>query len=1152
MKIKTHIIVNIALSILLGSVLFTVLIGSHVCMQPTVSFAVNDFSNAAKWEVQLTSDVADPTTVARVDWTETKRLHTTVGGTLADKAQAGLKTTSKIAIAELADITVLVQGRAAMEGILLEYEEHPYPAWTPYGIRFQRINDGTPRLWAWVNGVQTFLMADPVTDADVFEELRIMIVTNPSGWRITFYANGSYVGEAIWPISGATSFYVKVGSGAVVYNYLRTTDAIGGSEIRATDYTPVTEYYLTIQTSAGGNTDPAPATYGPYTSSQTQTVIAIPDSGYSFDHWELDSVDIGSANPNLVTMDSDHTLLAEFSAVTQSTLTILSPEGCGTNPPAGAHPYPTGTVVSVTTLTCTDYEFSHWIIDSVDMPTATQNPIDITMDTDHSIQPVSNYLEPAGWLVEQYALPANCYSVDVNPGGTTLLAGSVSSGRVYRSVDEGKTWAQVATLPFGQTWLMHYNPTYDCWFAAGDYYGTDAGMFRSTDDGSTWTKVWVPENFELPSNTMVHNTGMCEVGGDIYIGNYQANWEGAPTIFKSSDGGLTWTTLYSFGGEGHIHALRHNPSTGLMWCWIGDPGKSSYGLYYASSPFTIWYNSWSTSTVIGGRNMMSFEVYGNYIYFAEHDRTNYLGIVWRSDATNPNNLGALEEVWRGNFPLNNYVKRYGSFMLSSGHGYAGAGVRTIRLGGSADVGAAFGPNTWQDVHIDGSTDNDDFGLSEASDHVSLNGWAFVTNTLETQILRVKYGAGSIPQYNLTITTTIGGTTNPVPGVYGPYDEGTTVSVTAIPDANYYFDHWELDDLNVDSENPVGVIMDANHTLHAVFTTEPVIEYTLTITTTAGGTTNPVPGTYGPYTAGQQQSTTATPNSGYNFDHWELNGVNIGATNPYLVTMDSNHTLHAVFIPIELSPGFYIDDFHNSTKWTPHILGNGSITNRQPTTFQVDVSDTVQAEAGLVSGLQDLSECNLILRADANCRRMALSLKKTGTEGSFGGYGYHIERNNAYGYPTLVIWHNGVNVGGTPIADMVPINQPAELRIQITGGTVYYYYGPVGATTLIHSQVAYIEGQPTTDLYVYVTASNSLFGEILGGIGTFWSTGYVAPLTISITPDPAPIIYVGEHIDFTTTVSDGISSYTLNCTPLHACKRVETRTQQRVSYEENSK
>jgi hypothetical protein len=74
-------------------------------------------------------------------------------------------------------------------------------------------------------------------------------------------------------------------------------------------------------------------------------------------------------------------------------------------------------------------------------------------------------------------------------------------------------------------------------------------------------------------------------------------------------------------------------------------------------------------------------------------------------------------------------------------------------------------------------------------------------------------------YSLTITTTAGGTTDPTPRTY-TYMANSTVQVTAIPYANYLFDHWELDNVNLGSANPYIVTMDKNHTLKAFFTYSP--------------------------------------------------------------------------------------------------------------------------------------------------------------------------------------------------------------------------------------------------------------------------------------------------------------------------------------------
>jgi hypothetical protein len=84
---------------------------------------------------------------------------------------------------------------------------------------------------------------------------------------------------------------------------------------------------------------------------------------------------------------------------------------------------------------------------------------------------------------------------------------------------------------------------------------------------------------------------------------------------------------------------------------------------------------------------------------------------------------------------------------------------------------------------------------------------------------------AVSTYTLTITTTTGGTTNPAPGSHS-YTQGTLVSVTAILDAGYKLDHWELDGANVGAPNPIEVTMNTDHTLHAVFIAAPPVGATL--------------------------------------------------------------------------------------------------------------------------------------------------------------------------------------------------------------------------------------------------------------------------------------------------------------------------------------
>ena len=168
------------------------------------------------------------------------------------------------------------------------------------------------------------------------------------------------------------------------------------------------------------------------------------------------------------------------------------------------------------------------------------------------------------------------------------------------------------------------------------------------------------------------------------------------------------------------------------------------------------------------------------------------------------------------------------------------------------------------------------------------------------------------QYLLTVVTDPAGlspqpTRNPT-GEAGPpnswwYDADTSVTLTAQTVSGYNFNYWDVNGLSQGTGvNPITVVVNTPKTATAHYV---AVTYTLIIETTPGGSTNPMPGAYS-YAAGSQVEVTAIPSSGYVFDHWELNGTNVGTATTYTVTMNANYVLKAFFrqvppLTVSISP-----------------------------------------------------------------------------------------------------------------------------------------------------------------------------------------------------------------------------------------------------------
>jgi hypothetical protein len=158
------------------------------------------------------------------------------------------------------------------------------------------------------------------------------------------------------------------------------------------------------------------------------------------------------------------------------------------------------------------------------------------------------------------------------------------------------------------------------------------------------------------------------------------------------------------------------------------------------------------------------------------------------------------------------------------------------------------------------------------------------------------------QYTLTISASpfVGG------GVYpasGTYDSGTTITLTATPASGYRFDHWSGDGSG--ASDSIDVTMEGNKKITANFQRL----YTLTVSTNPwdGGTVYPASGTYG---SGTTVTLTATPASGYRFDHWS--GDASGALDSIIVYMDDDKSIVANFQKLPAATLLFEDDFSNSS------------------------------------------------------------------------------------------------------------------------------------------------------------------------------------------------------------------------------------------------
>jgi len=178
-----------------------------------------------------------------------------------------------------------------------------------------------------------------------------------------------------------------------------------------------------------------------------------------------------------------------------------------------------------------------------------------TSDAGATWQPVFDG-QPVSSIGSLAVAPSNPNIVWAGTGETWIRSHISAGAGIYKSVDAGKTWTLMGlenTGRIGRVVIDPKNP--DIVFAAamGFSYGPqpERGLFRTTDGGKTWDKVLFVDE----------RTGCSDVAMDpnhsnvLYAGMWQfvihtwAQESGGPGsgVFKSVDGGTTWTRLTGHG-----------------------------------------------------------------------------------------------------------------------------------------------------------------------------------------------------------------------------------------------------------------------------------------------------------------------------------------------------------------------------------------------------------------------------------------------------------------------------------------------------------------------------------------------------------------------------------------------------------------------------
>jgi len=581
-----------------------------------------------------------------------------------------------------------------------------------------------------------------------------------------------------------------------------------GYSIRANfEQTEATFYTLTVGVTGSGSVSP---TAGQHTRAAGTVVpiIATPASGYQFVGWSGDMGTIANVNAasTTITMNDDYSIIANFeeTAITYYTLTMAVAGSGSTSPAVGQHTYSAGTVVSVIATPAGGHYFVTWTGSVGTIANVNAASTTITMNGNYSI--TANFA----------AIPPGQYSLTISSGA----GGSVTTP------GEG-------TFIYGSGTIVNL-------------VATPSGSYEFVN----WTgSVGTIANVNAASTTITMN--------DNY--SITANFDAGPpvpynlTISSSAGGSVTTPGEGTFGyGSGMVVNLVATPASGYQFVnWTGNVGTiadvndasttiTMNGDYSITANFAVappvQYSLTVSSTAGGsvtipGEGTFTYSS-GTVVNLVATAASGYQFVNWTGNVGSIANINAASTTitMNGNYSITAMFQvippvQYSLIIFSTSGGSVttpGEGTFTRNAGTVVNLVATpvsgYGFVNW--TGNVGTIAN----VNAASTTITMNGSYSITANFE-----------EIPEYELTISSTAGGSvTSPGEGTF-TYDAGTVVSLAATPAGGYAFVNWTGDVATIANVNNAytTIAMNGNYSVAAnfepgdwVFFPDPALEAAL--------------------------------------------------------------------------------------------------------------------------------------------------------------------------------------------------------------------------------------------------------------------------------------------------------------------------------------
>jgi uncharacterized protein (TIGR03437 family) len=182
-------------------------------------------------------------------------------------------------------------------------------------------------------------------------------------------------------------------------------------------------------------------------------------------------------------------------------------------------------------------------------------------------------------------------SIAIDPRDSNVVFIGTADAGVWRTRDGGASWTPLtdsqADPAIGAVALDPSAP--DIVYAGtGDPAGyPGAGILKSTDGGATWNLIAQQPFASGYGGDRIYSIAVHPTNGKIVLAmaQYPNGSVSSPGIYRSTDGGVTWTRVFSGLG----YQVAFNPSNGnIAYATLGQPGTGIIGVYKSTDAGATW------------------------------------------------------------------------------------------------------------------------------------------------------------------------------------------------------------------------------------------------------------------------------------------------------------------------------------------------------------------------------------------------------------------------------------------------------------------------------------------------------------------------------------------------------------------------------------